>query len=31
VTPFDMFPHTAHTETVCLLSRWKTDAYVGLN
>ncbi|MBQ3398732.1 MAG: 23S rRNA (uracil(1939)-C(5))-methyltransferase RlmD [Synergistaceae bacterium] len=31
VRAFDMFPQTAHVETVCLLSNRKPDSYVHLN
>ena len=31
VKPFDNFPGTKHTETVCLLSNRKPDSYVHLN
>ena len=31
VQPVDMFPQTAHVETVCLLSNRKPDSYVHLN
>ena len=27
----DMFPHSVHVETVCLLSNRKPDSYVHLN
>jgi 23S rRNA (uracil1939-C5)-methyltransferase len=31
VYPFDMFPKTAHVETVVLLSREKADDYIRIS
>ena len=28
IYPYDMFPHTMHVETVCLLSRLKTKEHI---
>lgn len=31
IQPVDMFPHSVHVETVCLLSRGKVDGYVNVD
>lgn len=31
VWPFDLFPHTGHVETVCLLSNRKADSHIKLS